>query len=42
MMIMKDVALWKYYPSNCTNSETNHGLDIYGVNLTWTCEHKAC
>lgn len=41
MMIMKDVEVWKYYPTNCTDSETNHGPDIYDVNLTWTSEHKA-
>jgi len=40
MMIMKDVEVWKYYPTNCTDSETNHGPNIYVVNLTWTSEHK--
>lgn len=41
MMIMKDVELWQYYPTTkCTDSETNHGPDIYDVNLTWTSEHK--
>ena len=38
---MKDAEVWKYYPTNCTDSETNHGPDIYDMNLTCTSEHRA-